>query len=314
MLSRAAEQMFWMGRYVERACNVARFLEVNYYLSLDWELQYVQWEPLVQITGDYDFFMSQRETVDADTVMQFLLLDSGYQNSAISALSMARENARGSREYLPFEFWEELNRAYQLLRTYALRKELNSATMQRLCSKITETGVHLQGICQDYMWHGEGYQFFRLGLWLERADKTSRLLHARYFYLLPDAKDVGSPLDDLHWAALLHSLTGQDIYHRQYGLVTADKVISFLVLDDRFPRSIRFCLQKAVGCLRVIVAPEGNDAANENMQSLHTLENLLAYVAGREGAEVLINGLHEFINDFQVRLNHAADGVQLDFF
>ena len=314
MLSRAAEQMFWMGRYVERACNVSRFLEVNYYLSLDWEMQYVQWEPLVQITGDYNYFQSRRGQFDAQTVMQFLLLDREYRNSAISALSMARENARGSREYLPVEFWEELNRVYQLLATYAARKESTTAVMQRLCSKIVEAGVHLQGICEDYMWHGEGYQFFRLGIWMERADKTSRFLHAKYFYLLPDAKDVGTTLDDLHWAALLHSLAGLDIYHRQYGLVTPDKVIAFLVLDDRFPRSICFCLQKAAGCLRSIIAPEGNDAANDRVQSLDTLETLLDYLSKKDGAAVLVEGLHEFINEFQIKLNHASDGIQLDFF
>ena len=314
MLSRAAEQMFWMGRYVERACNVSRFLEVNYYLSLDWEQQYVQWEPLVQITGDYDFFQSKRGQFDAQTVMQFLLLDTDYHNSAISALALARENARGSREYLPVEFWEELNRAHQLLGTYATRNEITTGIMQRLCSKITETGVNLQGICEDYMWHGEGYHFFRLGVWMERADKTSRFLHAKYFYLLPDSKDVGSTLDDLHWAALLHSLAGLDIYHRQYGLVTPDKVIAFLVLDDRFPRSIRFCLQRAVGCLESIIAPEGNDEANDSSQSLGTLENLVDYVSQKDGAAVLVEGLHEFINDFQIKLNHASDGIQLDFF
>ncbi|MBN2714940.1 MAG: alpha-E domain-containing protein [Deltaproteobacteria bacterium] len=314
MLSRAAEQMFWMGRYVERACNVARLLEVNYYLSLDWEDQYVQWEPLVQITGDYEFFLAQRGQFDAPTVMQFLLLDNNYQNSAICALSNARENARASREYLPIEFWEELNRAFQLLKKYAAYSEISLATMQRLCGKVTETGVRLQGICEDYMWHGEGYQFFRLGVWLERSDKTSRFLHAKYFYLLPDSKDVGSTLDDLHWAALLHSLAGLDIYHRQYGLVTPDKVISFLVLDERFPRSIRFCLQQALICLSAIVSPEGTKLSNENCQSAAQLEQLLKYVTERDGAQIVINGLHEFINDFQIRLNHTAEGIQLDFF
>jgi uncharacterized alpha-E superfamily protein len=315
MLSRAAEQMFWMGRYVERACNVARFVEVNYYLSLDWEEQYVQWEPLVQITGDYDFFLSQSSQFDAQTVMQFLLLDDNYQNSAIRSMANARENARASREYLPVEFWEELNRGFQLLQDHAAHGDsISLQTMQRLCGKITETGVHLQGICEDYMWHGEGYHFFRLGVWIERADKTSRFLHAKYFYLLPDSKDVGSPVDDLHWAALLHSLASLDIYHRQYGLVTPDKVISFLVLDDRFPRSIRFCLQRALGCLNAIVTPEREPPDNTRWHSITLVLQLLAYVDAKKGADIVIDGLHEFINDFQIRLNAAANGVQLDFF
>jgi uncharacterized alpha-E superfamily protein len=314
MLSRAAEQMFWMGRYVERTCNVARFVEVNYYLSLDWEDRYVQWEPLIQITGDYAFFMAQRGQFDARTVMQFLLLDEDYQNSAIRSLANARENARASREYLPLEFWDELNRVFQLLQKYASKADTSLQTMQRLCDKITEAGVHLQGICEDYMWHGEGYHFYRLGVWIERADKTSRFLHAKYFYLLPDSKDVGSTLDDLHWAALLHSLASLDIYHRQYGLVTPDKVISFLVLDDRFPRSIRFCLQQVLESLNAIILPQGETGANGPWHSKTEMVQLLEYVDKKNGTNIVIDGLHEFINDFQIRLNSAANGVQRDFF
>ena len=310
MLSRVAENLFWMGRYIERACNIARFSEVNYYLSLDLDPEYVQWEPLVHITGDYDEFQGKCGKFDAESVMRFLVLNTEYVNSVYSAIHLSRENARSAREYLPVEFWEELNALRQRLCDDVGKDAVDAAELQHLCHRITSGGANLQGISDNSMWHGEGFHFYKLGTWIERADKTSRFLHAKYFYLLPDPNDVGSALDDLHWMALLHSLDALDIYHRQYGLVTPDKVIQFLVLDNRFPRAIAFCLRHALDCL-VSIRSENSVAAS---LSLEGLRELIDDITVRKAEDIILGGLHEFINDFQNRLNGISDTVQLDFF
>jgi uncharacterized alpha-E superfamily protein len=308
MLSRVAENFFWMGRYVERACNIARFLEVNYYLSLDLDKKYVQWAPMLQVTGDFNEYLQRNTNFEALSVMKFLILDKQYINSAISAITLARENARGTRETIPVEFWEELNSLWKLLNQHTEREDVDSATIRQLCSEVKACGTFLQGICEDTMWHGESFQFYKMGLWLERADKTSRFLHTKYFFLLPSLEDVGTILDDLHWTALLQSLHGIDIYHRNYGLISPDKVINFLLMDEQFPRSVLFCLNHALGCLGAI------QDSSLRTSSKSKLKDLVTHISAQNAPGIISDGLHEFIDDFQIRLNAVTEEIKLHFF
>jgi uncharacterized alpha-E superfamily protein len=308
MLSRVAENLYWMGRYVERATNIARLLEVNYHLSLDIDSEYVQWEPLIAITGDLQYFVQNGGRFEDQSVMNFLILDAEYINSGFSSICMARENARGTRENLPLKFWEELNQLYHKLNNAYQRGAHSASQIFSLCQDIKDTGVHLQGICEDSMWHGEGYYFYKMGLWIERADKTSRFLHAKYFYLLPKIEDVGSALDDIHWTALLQSLHGIDIFYRHYGLITPEKVIQFLVLDTKFPRSILFCLQHTLGCIQSIYTMHNSQLSNSQFAPL------VQYIQSQAPIDIIQQGLHEFIDNFQIRLNEAAQTIQADFF
>jgi uncharacterized alpha-E superfamily protein len=199
MLSRVAENVFWLSRYLERASNIARFLEVNHSLSLDMTDIASQWEPLIRITGDWDEFESRGLKLNGKDVSRFLVLDQNYMNSVYSSLFKARENAKGAREILPVEVWEELNDLYLDVMTASQKSGLTESQIYSLCYKIKIAGMSVYGIAEETMVHGDAYQFFRLGNLLERADKTSRVVHAKYFYLLPSAEMIGTGLDDLHW-------------------------------------------------------------------------------------------------------------------
>jgi len=308
MLSRVAENLFWMGRYSERAANTARLLGVNYYLSLDLEQKYVQWEPLVQSTGDYASYKASHDSFDDHAVMNFLVLNPDNANSVVTSIRSARENARIARETLSSEFWEELNRIYQRVETDVRKSKHNIWDTHALCQDVVGSCTRLQGISNDSMWHGEGYYFFQLGLWLERADKTSRFLHAKYFYLLPSVEDVGSPVDDLHWTALLHSMNALDIYHAHYGLVSPHKVVHFLTLDERFPRSMLYCLEKCNYSLGQILSLQDSPDSHINIEK--SISELKAF----NSKEIIDRGLHEFINDFQTKISTISNMVSLDFF
>ncbi len=308
MLSRVAENFYWMGRYIERACNTARFLEVNYNLSLDLDSQYVQWEPLVHITGDYEYFLEKVGDFSEEKVMDFLVHDQSYWNSVISGVRMARENAQSIREFLPSEFYEVINDAYAYLNRVSGVGEITVDRAYAACQRIKTMGMNLVGIGEDLSWHGEGFHFYQIGKWLERADKVSRILHAKYFYLLPSTREVGSAVDDIHWSALLRSINAFDLYHRHYGLISPERIISLMVLEENFPRSIRYSLEQAYLSLQNVLKNQDEE------QSLYRLAELVEFIRAEEPTNIIKEGLHEYVNDLQIKLNKVSDAITLDFF
>jgi len=205
MLSRVADSIYWMSRYVERAENVARFIEVNLQLMLDapaGETQ--QWEPLVNTTGDWEAFGKRYGEPTQNNVVQFLTFDAANPNSIVSAVRAARENARSIREIISSEMWLQLNKFY-LMVTAAARNSAAEANPHEFFDEV-KTASHLfNGIAEATMSHGEPWHFFHMGRMLERADKTSRILDVKYFILLRSVEDVGTAYDDLQWAAVLRS-------------------------------------------------------------------------------------------------------------
>ena len=205
MLSRVANSVYWMGRYFERAENVARFVDVNLNLMLDVSPAYgEQWEPLVRTTGDHRAFVERYGKPTQEKVMHFLTFDDQNQNSILSCLTKARENARSVREIVSSEMWEQINRAYLFVSNEA-SKRTYMETPHDFYNEVRLSGHLFSGLTDATMSHSEAWHFIRMGRLLERADKTSRIVDVKYYILLPAVEDVGSPLDDLQWAALLKS-------------------------------------------------------------------------------------------------------------
>ena len=197
MLSRVADSIYWMSRYVERAENVARFIDVNLHLMLDLPVEAKhQWKPLINVTGDYKFFMQKYRKATRDNVIQFLTFDDEYRNSIVVCLRLARENARSIREIISSEMWESINESYHLIISQTAKDEAFTNphaffTKVRLCNQ------HFIGIREGTMSHGEAWHFSRLGGLLERAEKTSRILDVKYFILLPKVEYVGTQYDNI---------------------------------------------------------------------------------------------------------------------
>ena len=311
MLSRVAESVYWMARYIERAENVARFIHVNVHLALDSPIDAgEQWMPLVTTTGDHEQFQQQYGQATRENVMRFLTFDASNPNSILSCIRQARENARTVREVISSEMWEEINRTY-LMVNVAARSEPEADSAHVFYTAIKTSSHLFDGLTNATMTHNEAWRFVQLGRFMERADKTSRILDVKYFILLPRPEDVGSPLDNLQWAALLKSASGLQMYRQKYQRIVPERVLQFLLLDEEFPRAILFCLTHAESCLHAISGSSPGRFTNAAERRLGQLRAELAYA---QIDEIMTNGLHEFLDEFQGRINEVGEAVFQTFF
>ena len=313
MLSRVANSIYWMCRYIERAENVARFISVNLNLLLDMPSEKGKyWEPLVMITGDQDLFEKKCPdcTHDQEAVIRFLTFDREYPNSIRSCLAAARENGRSIREIISSEMWEHLNNFYlELADTQSLTMALDDP---HRFFKIIQMRSHLfTGLMDATMSHGEAWNFARIGMMMERADKTSRILDVKYFMLLPQVDMVNSPIDNIQWMAVLKSASAFEMYRKEHHQITPRKVASFLIFDNQFPRSIRHCIAKAQVCLHRISGSPAGSAANPAEKQLGRLKADLEYT---DIDEVMAQGLHEYLDGLQTRLNQVGGTIGTTFF
>ncbi|MEO1620024.1 MAG: alpha-E domain-containing protein [Cyanobacteria bacterium J06632_3] len=310
MLSRVADSVYWLNRYIERAENVARFVEVNLNLLMDNPVGVAQqWEPLIAVTGERELFLSRYGEVTPDNVLNFLTFDCDSPNSIISCVRSARENARSVRETISSEMWEQLNAFYLMVEDAAKNKPEDIRDIQDFYAEVKMASHLFVGVMNATASWNESWNFGRLGRLLERADKTSRILDVKYFLLLPSAKAVGSPLDNLQWIALLKSASAYEMYRKVEHTITPASVARFLVFDSHFPRSIKFCLTHAERSLKRIVGPS-EEQAKPSERALGRLRAELEYVTFEE---IFQQGLHEYLDGLQQKLNEVGNLIYTDF-
>jgi uncharacterized alpha-E superfamily protein len=311
MLSRVAASVYWMARYIERAENTARSIDVNLQMSLDSPITFSdQWAPLVAITGDMHAFQERYGDATRGNVIQFLTLDKENPNSILSCLNKARENARSVREAISSETWEQVNRFYLMVSNRAAgRRALENSTTFFADVKLASHLV--AGIADNTTSHGEAWHFMQLGRLLERADNTSRLLDMKYFLLLPSVEDVGGAVDEMQWSVLLRSATAFEMYRKKYGPIAPDNVVQFLLLDTEFPRAVLFCLLHAERSLHSISGTLPGSFRNLAERSLGVVRSELAYA---QVYDIITRGLHEFLDGLQTKLNGVGDAITQTFF
>lgn len=311
MLSRVADAIYWASRYVERAENVARFVNVNLDLMLDTPAAHrPSWQPLVLTTGDHEYFEKHYGDYSPRNVTRFLAFDRDYPNSILSSVSTARENARTVREVISREMWEELNSLY-LMVVEASRQEVPPEEMASFYERVKLAGIHYAGVTDETLSHRESWHFCRLGRTIERADKTSRILDVKYFVLLPDLADVGGTVDQVGWTALLNSASGLQMYRQQFQVIEPTNVASFLLLDAKFPRSIRHCLHKAQESLHEITGTPRGSYTVEAERLIGVLTSRLDYA---RASQIMNMGLHEYLDWLQQTLNHIGEAISARFF
>ncbi len=314
MLSRVADSIFWMSRYIERAENVARFIDVNMHLAMDEGHDDVhaaeQWAPLVITTGDYDLFRDLYGEPDQHKAIAFLTFDDRNPNSILTCLRLARENARTVREMISSSMWEELNKFYLMVLSAKGSGTMLDSSYEFF--KQVKLASHLlEGITMATMSHGEAWHFARLGRLLERADKTSRILDVKYYVLLPSISEVGTPVDTVQWSALLESASALEMYRKRFGRIRPTDVADFLILDSEFPRAIHFCLIKSEESLLAITGGERGRFRTLAEKRLGRLRSELDYT---QVSEIIDQGLHEFIDAFQIQLNKVGEAIYETFF
>ncbi|MEQ8847768.1 alpha-E domain-containing protein [Botrimarina sp.] len=311
MLSRVAESIYWMSRYVERAENVARFIDVNDNLTLGEGVDLVeQWAPLVYTTGDQELFKELYGEPHRDAVLRFLAFDPRNPNSVLSCVSAARENARSVRESITTPMWEQINKFYLMVQQSAQTSRFITEPNQ-FCDMVKHASHTLVGATYTTMSHGEAWHFSRVGRLIERADKTSRIVDVQYFHLLPDVTDVGTSLDVVRWSALLRSASALTMYRRVHGRITPDRVADFLILDRDFPRSMRFCLMRVQESVCEITGSRPGTFRCHSEQLAGRLRSEMDYTSIDD---VVQQGMHEYIDQFQQRLNQIGGGLHADFF
>jgi len=311
MLSRVAESIYWMNRNVERAENYARFMDVNFNLSLDLppeERQ--QWKPLVLDTGDWTMCESVYGAVDQGKITFFLTFDEKNPNSIYSCLINARENARAVRPEITREVWEQMNFLYYLVKNGLKKKLYQKKDPRDFFLQVKKGCQLLYGIFDATISRNEGWHFGNIGSLLERADKTSRVLDVKYHMLLPSLQSIGSPLDLIQWAALLKSVSAYDMYRKTYGKLTPSLISQFLILDKVFPRAIMRCLWQAEESLHTI-SGSGEGFSNTPEKLLGKLKSQLEFA---EIDDIFSTGLHEYLDNIQIQLNDVSTAISEVFF
>ncbi|NJO79638.1 MAG: alpha-E domain-containing protein [Cyanobacteria bacterium RM1_2_2] len=310
MLSRVADSIYWLNRYVERAENIARFIDVNLNLLLDAPVVMTeQWEPLIKTTGDLESFKQRYGEATADNVIHFLTFDQHYSNSILSCLRLARENARSVREIISSEMWEQVNTFYLMVKDASQAQPVSQ--LPSFFAEVKMASHLFAGVMNATMSHNEGWHFGQLGRLLERADKTARILDVKYFILLPAVNYVGTALDELQWIALLKSASGYEMYRKRQRRISPTDVAKFLILDREFPRSIQFCLLEAEDSLHQIGGSSVGSWCNTAERTLGRLRSELDFITIEE---VIQSGLHEFLDHIQIELNGVGEKVFETFF
>lgn len=311
MLSRVADSIYWMSRYVERAENVARFIDVNYNITLG-EAGHTgqQWAPLVFTTGDDEHFDELYGQPERDNVLQFLAFDSRNPNSILSCVMAARENARMVRDSITAPMWEQVNRFYLMVRAAAGSGQA-IVEPTAFCDEVKLASHALVGHIYTTMSHGEAWHFARIGRLLERADKSSRILDVQYYHLLPSVCDVGSSIDLVRWNALLRSTSALTMYRRVFGRIEPEKVADFLILDRHFPRAMRFCIRRMQDSVEQITGSKPGTFSCRSEQLAGRLRSEMDYTSIED---VIREGLHEYIDRFQSLSNDIGEALHADFF
>lgn len=310
LLSRVADSVYWMGRYIERAENVARFLAVNHNLMIDLPRDYGdQWQPIVDTTGDHETFVKHYGVATRENVVRFLAFDERNPNSIRSCVHAARENARSVRETIASEMWHQINLLY-LMMTAEARKPVPDE-LPEFCHQVRMACHLFQGITHNTMSHNEPWHFIRLGTLLERADKTTRMLDVKYFILLPSVSDVGTPYDDIQWSAVLKSVSGFEMYRKRFGRIVPERIVEFLLLDPEFPRAVSYSIKLADDSLHIITGMRPGAFSCRSEQRIGLLRSELEYA---QVESILQSGLHEFFDTLQARMNSIDECIREDFF
>lgn len=310
MLSRVADSIYWMSRQVERAENLARFLEVTHNLILDQPDDLVQpWVPLISVTADNEEFLKRFTLMDADAVTQFLAFDETYANSMLSSLRQARENARGVRESLSTEVFEQINTFYRFVADAAKQDSLESPN--EFFSTVRRIAIQWTGVLDSTMPRDIGWHFANVGRLLERADKTTRILDVKYYNILPQVDDVGTAVDDVQWSALLYAISGFEAYRRQHHMIIIPSVVEFFLCNRTFPRSVLFCVAGASESLAEI---ERFSREDSDHQAVEVAERLWRRLTECSVEDVIEGGMHNFIDELQSDLNEIGATMNADYF
>ncbi len=306
MLGRTANDLFWMSRYIERAENIARLLEVGYRIALLPREggQEAEWFSTLRSAGCEQGFLKKYKSYVTDDVVHYMLFDPDNPSSVYACLATARGNARAQRTALTREMWECLNGAWIEFAAIAPRS-LTSDKLPPLFDWIKERSALFRGALLNTILRNDTFYFNQLGTFLERADNTARILDVKYYVLLPHSELVGGEIDNAQWSAILRSVSAHRSYHWVYRESYKPwRVADYLILNRQMPRSLRSCYEEIASAIGELNDYYGSDSGCQ-VQAQETLRLL------SEGSMTTIfqSGLHEFLADFIARNSQLGSEI-----
>jgi uncharacterized alpha-E superfamily protein len=316
MLSRVADALFWMSRYLERAEYIARLLDVCFHLDLDLRgvlsgPRELHWTSLAAILQEQVPVLNESRTSPQAAISRWLTFDTDNPNSIMSCVARARSNARSIRGKISSPMWRELNKLYWQLRD----PEFSARAIESPHDyyQAVECGSFLfQGVCDALLTHDEGWQYLQLGKLLERADKTLRLLDNQYHFLLELTNPADLSLSNLLWASVLRGCSAYQSYQMLYvGRIDPERVVEFLLLHPQFPRSVRYCMEAAAHAVAEI---EGPVLGRGTSKADRILGRVLSDLQFAELDQILQGGLHEFLASILNRCSQVSHAIQDQYF
>ncbi len=312
MLGRTASSLFWMSRYVERAENMARLLEVGYRISLmpgAIEGHRDEWRSTLTSAACDQTYAKKYSEIDGARVIHFLLFDEGNSSSVKSCLRTARNNGRAVRTALTRDVWESLNSTWNEF-SQIVPESITSDRLPGFLDWVKQRSMAFRGALLGTMLRTDNYYFSQLGNFIERADNTARILDVKYFILLPRPSDVGSDIDNQQWAQVLRSVSA----HRAYRWFYKDShyrpwlVSEFLILKEEMPRSLLFTYQW------INLALDGLCQLYGNRYECHEIASETCQRLKKGNMEQIFqNGLHEFLQEFMAANNNLSRSIAVNF-
>jgi uncharacterized alpha-E superfamily protein len=311
MLGRTANDLFWLSRYLERAENIARLLEVGYRIALlprEDSSTNTEWRSTLQSAACEVGYQAKYERLHTRDVVHYLLFDRDNPSSIRSCLATARHSARAQRIALTREMWECLNSAWMEFEAIDA-DSLDSDDLPGLLDWVKERSAAYRGALMNTILRNDTYHFSQLGTFLERADNTARILDVKYYVLLPRPEMIGSGVDNVQWGAILRSVSA----HRSYRWVYRDsyrpwKIADYLILSRQMPRSLMSCYGEIRTALSDLCLLYGTEEP-----CLGAARSTLALLESSEMTSIFQAGLHEFIEDFIARNNRLGDEISRSF-
>ena len=310
MISRLAEHCFWLSRYIERAENIARLLEVNQNWLLDFDIPVdLQWKPLLIISGIHDY----KGNYDKGSVLGFMTWDSENPSSIVSSMTQARENARVIREIISAEMWERLNYNYLWLQSNTA-KDLYENNKYELYNQIKRINQLLQGIGESTMLRTEAWEFYQFGRHLERSSQTARILDVKYHMLQSNPAISGTNIEISYWTSLLKSCSGYEPFLKHAKIIenqVGNAVAEFLILEETFPRSIRYCLKE---CLNSVMSISQKSKSKTSNTTLEALRHLIAWISTDDTRQLIGVKLHSILTHIVDNVHAVSDSLTRTYF
>jgi uncharacterized alpha-E superfamily protein len=311
MLSRIADSIYWMSRYLQRAGDTARLMDINllYLLEAEEDMSETdKWRPLLSITSAEASFagLYGDGQIMQERVLQFMTAEKANGNSIRTCIRLARENARIARDRISKEMWEAINELW-LSVDQRLKNPLQPLRASQFFSYVRSETARFSGLTFNTMMRGEAFGFYNLGAFTEQADMTARILDVKYHLLLPDGALVGSALDYYQWAALLKSLSGYEAFRRKYhaGFRPID-VVEFTIFEPDFPRSLAYSVDRLSRALEAT----GSNNKHRSREAIEQIGNMLF---GNSAEQIFTTGLHEFLEEFLSAVAALNQAAQADF-